>query len=194
MNSDHEETIRKLKAGAEDSLDSLCEQTNEISLLPSDAVRSKFESKDQTDLVRGLKAIRKSLGRLLSEGCRILIAEDEKSLQALMARGLSKHGLKADIVSNGIEASNHLKASDYDVVFLNLKMPGRTGLEILEEFGETGPQFVVISGYVDDVLGEEIIKRTGTLVFQKPISFESLLEAAFNGASRNRTTTRRERI
>jgi DNA-binding NtrC family response regulator len=64
---------------------------------------------------------------------KILFAEDEDSLRVIMAEILTTHaGYQVDTCSNGSEAISLLKQKPYDVVVLDYKMPGVTGLNVLQ--------------------------------------------------------------
>ena len=60
---------------------------------------------------------------------RILIAEDEPDNQALTLQMLRLLGYEADLASNGSEALDRLRASPYDLVLMDVMMPGMDGLD-----------------------------------------------------------------
>lgn len=66
---------------------------------------------------------------LACKGTRILLAEDNEINQKLIDIMLKKMGCDVDIVSNGHEAIERLQASTYDVVLMDLQMPGVNGIE-----------------------------------------------------------------
>jgi len=90
--------------------------------------------------------------------CRALIAEDEPILAATLARTLETLWPGLEIVAsapNGIIAVEQALALRPDVLFLDIKMPGRTGLEAAEELLERWtddqpfPQLVFVTAYDD---------------------------------------------
>jgi len=60
---------------------------------------------------------------------RILLAEDNLVNQRVAGRILEKMGYRADIAANGLEALEALKRQTYDVVFMDVHMPGMDGME-----------------------------------------------------------------
>lgn len=64
---------------------------------------------------------------------RILIVEDDKPLSALLVRGLSEDGHIVDTLADGREVAAYLNATQYDVLILDLNLPGEDGLEILRQ-------------------------------------------------------------
>ena len=64
------------------------------------------------------------------EGRRILVAEDDDNIRALLASYLSVNGFDIQAVSDGETALKHLSGSDYDLAVLDIMLPGIDGLEV----------------------------------------------------------------
>ena len=64
---------------------------------------------------------------------RILIAEDEPRLAAFLEKGLRAGGFTTTVVADGIDATALAKDDDFDLLILDLGLPGRDGLEVLRE-------------------------------------------------------------
>jgi len=62
---------------------------------------------------------------------RILIADDEKELNAVIAKRLVMEGFTVDCCFNGEEALDYLRFADYDAIILDIMMPKMSGLELL---------------------------------------------------------------
>lgn len=62
---------------------------------------------------------------------RILIAEDDPGLRAVLGQGLEDHGYFVDAVARGDDAIAQLRFYDYDVAILDWRMPGATGLDVV---------------------------------------------------------------
>ncbi len=67
--------------------------------------------------------------RGLPPALRVLIAEDNSINQRVARLSLERLGYRADVVSNGLEAIEAVKAVDYDIVFMDVHMPELDGLE-----------------------------------------------------------------
>ena len=79
---------------------------------------------------------------MTSPSPRALIAEDEPILAAALAHALQRLWPELDIVAtcpNGVEALRQGLALRPDILFLDIKMPGKTGLEAAEELAEQWP-------------------------------------------------------
>ena len=62
---------------------------------------------------------------------RILVIEDDRRLRALLRRGLSEDGYVVDAIEDGQDCGAYLAGASYDVVVLDLNLPGEDGLSLL---------------------------------------------------------------
>jgi len=108
---------------------------------------------------------------------RILIIEDEKKTAAYLRKGLSENGFIADTAHDGNSGLDLARSNDYDLLILDIMLPGRDGLSILAEIRKSGRQTPVIfltarDGVSDRVKGLEL-GADDYLV--KPFAFSELL-------------------
>lgn len=75
---------------------------------------------------------------------RILIIEDEINTARPVKEALALDGIEADIALNGESGLAMFKAGDYDLVLLDLKMPGLSGEDVLQEIRRIDPFIDVI--------------------------------------------------
>jgi two-component system OmpR family response regulator len=61
---------------------------------------------------------------------RVLIVEDDRKLARLVSRGLLEEGMVADVVHRGDEAVIPARVNDYDVIVLDVMLPGADGFEV----------------------------------------------------------------
>jgi DNA-binding response OmpR family regulator len=64
---------------------------------------------------------------------RVLVAEDDAGLRAVLERGLKESGYIVDTVADGAAAIRFLRTNDYDVAVLDWRMPEANGIEVLED-------------------------------------------------------------
>ncbi|HMF27702.1 MAG TPA: response regulator [Candidatus Cybelea sp.] len=62
---------------------------------------------------------------------RILIVEDDERLRALLRRGLTEDGYVVDAMEDGRDCDAYLASGSYDVLVLDLNLPGEDGLSLL---------------------------------------------------------------
>jgi two-component system copper resistance phosphate regulon response regulator CusR len=73
---------------------------------------------------------------------RILVVEDEPEAAAVLAKGLREHAYAVDVAADGWQALEQLGINDYDLVILDVRLPGINGLEVcrrLRRIGQTVP-------------------------------------------------------
>jgi DNA-binding response OmpR family regulator len=75
---------------------------------------------------------------------RILIAEDDRKVASFIQKGLQEEGYAADVVHNGTDVGSHALSFDYDVVILDLMLPGRPGLDVLRDIRTQKPRLPVL--------------------------------------------------
>lgn len=75
---------------------------------------------------------------------RVLLVEDEKPLAAALGKIFEKNKILVDVVNDGIEG-NLLSENDvYDVIILDIMLPGMTGLEILSSIRKSGKNVPIL--------------------------------------------------
>ncbi len=108
---------------------------------------------------------------------RILIAEDEERLAAFLEKGLRASGYTTTVVGDGAAASAMARDEDFDLVVLDLGLPGKHGLEVLRGLRETGNRLPVIvltaRGDPDDRVAG--LEAGADDYVGKPFHFEELL-------------------
>ena len=75
---------------------------------------------------------------------RILIVEDEARIRAFLARAFSAEGFTVDVVEDGDSGLTRALADAYDLVILDLLLPGRDGLSALHELHRRRPELPVL--------------------------------------------------
>lgn len=85
---------------------------------------------------------------------RILIVEDEARLAALLRDGLAEHGFAGDIAADGPAALQRVRDTTYDLVILDIMLPGMDGLAVCRELRQLRLDFPVLMlsarGVVED--------------------------------------------
>ena len=75
---------------------------------------------------------------------RLLLVEDDKLIAATLKKELERNGFAVDCADNGVDAEFMGNEEPYDIVILDLGLPQRTGLEVLQNWRKNGNQLPVI--------------------------------------------------
>lgn len=116
---------------------------------------------------------------------KVLIVDDEERLRNTMRKLLAVEGLEADSAGSGAEAIEKMRAGKFDVVILDVRMPGMTGVETLAEIKKIDPEVevIILTGYASVDTAKDIMKLGAYDYLLKPYSREELMEridAAFD--------------
>lgn len=87
---------------------------------------------------------------------KILIVEDEKAISDLLYLSLTKASYSCTCVENGIEAANIIEKVVFDLILLDVMLPGISGFELMDFIGITGTPVIFITaknGISDKVKG-----------------------------------------
>jgi excisionase family DNA binding protein len=106
----------------------------------------------------------------------VLVVDDDPALQALFKQFLKKAGFGRIVVGTGAEALTHAEKQDFDLVFLDLKLPDIAGDELYAKLKEMHPDLpiVIITGYPDSEILTKILSSGPVTVIKKPIEFDQL--------------------
>jgi DNA-binding NtrC family response regulator len=108
---------------------------------------------------------------------RILLVDDEERFRANLQKMLGAQGLSVTAKDSGVAALEELKAQDFDVVVLDIRMPGMDGLATLAEIKKTTPgvEVIILSGHASLDAAAEISRLGGYDYLMKPCSLDELL-------------------
>ena len=108
---------------------------------------------------------------------RILIAEDEPRLAAFLDKGLRSNGFTTTIVSDGGAASMMARDEDFDLLVLDLGLPGKDGFSVLRELRAAGQHMPVVILTARDDVSDKVTGFEGGAddYVTKPFKFDELL-------------------
>ena len=117
----------------------------------------------------------------------VLVVDDERPTRILMERELPQSGCKVVAVPSGEEALEVLSRQEFDVVLLDLKMPGLGGVETLRRLRSSGvtAEVVVLTGHPDVDTAIEAMKLGAYDYLTKPFKL-SEVEAVLRRAAEKR--------
>jgi DNA-binding response OmpR family regulator len=108
---------------------------------------------------------------------RILIAEDEPRLASFLEKGLRSNGFVTSVAEDGMKASTMARDDEFDLLVLDLGLPGKDGTEVLRELRATGQRMPVIILTARDDVSDKVGGLEGGAddYVTKPFRFEELL-------------------
>ena len=111
---------------------------------------------------------------------KILVVEDNDVLRGSVVQALVENGHNVSEVGDGEEATERLQEESYDVVLTDMRMPKKSGLEVLAWMGENPNLSVVPTIVLSASNLEDDVRAAYTLgantYFVKPTTFEELVE------------------
>lgn len=107
----------------------------------------------------------------------ILIAEDEPRIATFLEKGLRSNGFTTTAVSSGLEALDLTQNHSFDLLILDLGLPEKDGLEVLEELRGQGQTLPIIILTARDDIHDKVAGLEGGAddYVTKPFRFEELL-------------------
>lgn len=108
---------------------------------------------------------------------RVLLAEDEARIASFISRGLEAHEFTVTHSSDGLEALALARHGDFDLMILDIGLPGLNGFEVLERLRGSGSTLPVLILTARDSATDTVAGLEGGAddYMAKPFSFEELL-------------------
>jgi DNA-binding response OmpR family regulator len=108
---------------------------------------------------------------------RVLIAEDEPRIASFLEKGLRAHGFTTAVVGDGNEVILMVQSGEFDLLILDLGLPGKDGLEVIEDLRGQGEGLPIIILTARDDIKDKIAGLEGGAddYVTKPFRFEELL-------------------
>ena len=108
----------------------------------------------------------------------VLVVDDEKNIRQTLAQALIPMGLNVETAVNGEEALQKVTEGEFDLMLLDLKMPGVDGMEVLRSLCELRPEIriIIITAYGTVKNAVEAIKLGAVDFIEKPFSPREIRE------------------
>jgi len=108
---------------------------------------------------------------------RILVVEDDKKVASFLEQGLREDGYSVDVAYDGTEGALMAHVHDYDLLVLDVMLPGKTGVEILRELRRENTPVPILLLTARDT-AEDVVRGLDAGAddyLTKPFSFDVLL-------------------
>jgi DNA-binding NtrC family response regulator len=129
------------------------------------------------------KQAKKEEADKMIERTKILVVDDEEVVRLSLLRTLSGEHCNVAVVWNGKEALQMMEQQKFDVVLLDLRMPGMSGMAVLKTIKERWPEseVIIITGYPAVDSAKEAVTLGAYDYLAKPVGPDDVINAA-NGA------------
>jgi len=121
----------------------------------------------------------------------LLLVDDDANTLASLSRAFRMAGHEATVCDNAARASELLKTEKFDLIFSDVVMPGKSGLEFLEEIRNAGVRIplILISGQANIEMAVKATKLGALDFLEKPLSTDKLLITVENALRLSRLET-----
>lgn len=108
---------------------------------------------------------------------RILVIEDDPTVGQYVKRGLEEHRWAVDLMTDGEEGERRASSEAYDLVVLDMRLPGKSGIDVLQSLRAKGFERPVLVLTAQDAVDAKVTTlRAGADDYvTKPFAFEELL-------------------
>jgi len=121
----------------------------------------------------------------------VLIVDDEESVRNILRRKLEAEWFRCVTASGGQEALDKAAMQDFDVLLLDILMPGMTGIDVLRTLVKRDPcpQVIMVTSVLDVDTIEEAIRLGACDYVAKPFNLSDVVERVEKALLKKRDTT-----
>jgi len=131
----------------------------------------------------------------MSEMTKVLVVDDNEVVRRSHLRSLAGISCNAQGAWNGAEALKAMEQGRFDVVLLDLRMPGMDGMTVLRLIKEKWPdsEVIVITGYPSIETAKEAVRLGAFDYISKPVGPDDVIKATNGAVMQKRWSLRQER-
>jgi DNA-binding NtrC family response regulator len=123
---------------------------------------------------------------------RVLVVDDEDVVRLSYAAALAAANCELATARDGAEAIRAMERATCDVVFLDLRMPGRDGMSVLKDIKRNWPEseVVIVTGYPSVDTAKEAVRLGAFDYLAKPVGPDDIVGAARGAITRKQWALR----
>lgn len=114
----------------------------------------------------------------MAENKKLLLVDDEADFRTIMGKYFSRRRIGFETAAGCMEALDWLSRDEFDVVVMDVSMPGLDGLECMAEMQKVKPglEVIILTGHASINAGLTGMKKGAFDYCLKPVDFDELLE------------------
>jgi DNA-binding NtrC family response regulator len=122
----------------------------------------------------------------MSNGIRVLLIDDETVFVESLTKVLTRRGMNVQSASNGARSLELLTDDGFDVIVLDMRMPGMDGLATLRAIRHRDPltPVILLTGHIDLKQVSDALKAGAAEVLLKPCPVQDLISSIENAHER----------
>ena len=132
----------------------------------------------------------------MDSNTKILVVDDDEVVRLSYLRSLANTQWIVESTRDGNDALRAMEEKGFDVVLLDLRMPGKDGMEVLKAIKDKWPEteVVIITGYPSIETVKEAVRLGVCDYLAKPVSPDDVFNAANDAVMQKKWTLHRERV
>ena len=108
-------------------------------------------------------------------GCAVLVVDDEPGMRETLMAILELQGYRVSSAPDGETAVAAIREGAFDVVVMDVRMPGRDGVSVLEAMGDPPPQIILMTAYAQEDRLRAAIQANAFAIVHKPFDTHWML-------------------
>jgi two-component system response regulator HydG len=126
---------------------------------------------------------------------RILLVDDDYYFRTILEKSLTHHGYAPTCAEDAKQAQQALSLGEFDLVISDIRMPGMTGLELLDWVKKNRPlPFILMTGFAEILETQEGAQLGADAFLAKPFKTEELLRAIESCFPTTKATEKKENL
>lgn len=112
---------------------------------------------------------------------KVLLIDDNKDITEMLAFYLDSHGFSCKVINDGRQGLAEIKAGRYDVVIMDLAMPGFSGYDVFnalrnDNLLSSNNLVIATASSIQDKDVEQMLAQGAKAILRKPVSLDELVE------------------
>ena len=115
-------------------------------------------------------------------GPAVLVVDDEVGMRDTLVAILEQHGYRVWSAPDGESAFSAVQEKEFDVVVMDVRMPGRDGVSVLQEIRASPPRVILMTAYALESQLRSAVEANAFAVVHKPFETQRMLSLVADAA------------